>query len=114
MEIKRYGLGAKAEKITDDSAQLGLVGIVERPDGEYHKVSDVDAILESIGAGGVSGRITGKKLEEHREEFEEWCDKEGYDTYRHLDINHEPVGVYKYETTHELWQAWKAARGITG
>lgn len=68
--IKRYGLGAKAEKITDESVQFGLVGIVERPDGEYYKASDVDVILESIGAGGVNGQITSKTLEQHRAEFE--------------------------------------------
>lgn len=57
MEIKRYGLGAKAEKLTDESVQFGLMGIVERHDGEYYKASDIDAYLEVIGAGGVTGSI---------------------------------------------------------
>lgn len=101
--IKRYGLGAKPEKLTDESVQFGLMGIVERPDGEYYRASDVDPLLESIGAGGVNGRITSKTLDEHRAEFEaeqeyglERCD-EGY--YINID-------------TLNNWGLWKAARGI--
>ena len=109
--IKRYGLGAKAEKVTDESVQFGLVGIVERPDGEYYKASDVDAILESIGAGGVNGRITGKTLEQHRKEFEEWV-------ARAYVISGGGVlalqkGGYKHKLIREMWRAWKAARGVT-
>lgn len=101
--IKRYDLGAKAEKITAESVQFGLVGIVERPDGEYYKASDVDAILESIGAGGVNGRITGKTLEQHRAEFEEWlllC-QTFFDPDKTAKILQDVA-----------WEAWKAAKGI--
>lgn len=104
--IKRYGLGAKAEKVTDESVQFGLVGIVERPDGEYYKAADVDAILESIGAGGVNGRITGKTPEQHRSEFEEWAVSNYLRTGVYSD------GIYSDLITAGCWQAWKAAKGI--
>lgn len=78
-----------------------LTAMSAHSEGSYVRYADIAHLLEE------------KTLEQHREEFEEWCDKEGYDTYRHLDINHEPFGVYGYNTTHELWEAWKAARGVT-
>ena len=101
--IKRYGLGAKAEKITDGSVQFGPVGIVERPDGEYYKASDVDVILESIGAGGVSGRIMSKTLEQHRAEFE---------AFQRHDLERCDEGYYINIDTLNNWRFWKAARGI--
>lgn len=102
--IKRYGLGAKADKVTAESVQFGLVGIVERPDGEYYKAADVDAILESIGAGGVNGRITGKTLEQHREEFKDWF------LLGQMIFNANAVSV---SLRLAAWEAWKAARGVT-
>ena len=104
--IKRYGLGAKAEKITAESVQFGLVGIVERPDGEYYKASDVDAYLESIGAGGVSGRITKKAIEERRAEFEQWATSVGYNTDKVAGVS------YRHAEITRLWKAWKAAKGV--
>lgn len=108
--IKRYGLGAKAEKVTDESVQFGLVGIVERPDGEYYKAADVDAILESIGAGGVNGRITGKTLEHHRVEFDGFCRTQGLSTKQDTSTG---SGLFNSHVAGWMWKAWKAAKGVT-
>ena len=88
-------------------------GMVEWDSGDYVRYDEHQEIMESIGAGGVSGRITRKTLEQHRAEFEEWADGEGYDLYRHLDINHDPIGDYMDTLTEVAWSSWKAARGIT-
>lgn len=103
--IKRYMLGrttlAKTDKVTLEGA-----GIVESPDGEFVLYEDVEALLESIGAGGVSAkRITKKALEEHREEFESWAKSESYDIrFRH---------GYLSAFTDAAWKAWLAASGAT-
>ena len=54
-------------------------------------------------------------MEKMREEFEVWCDEQGYvsdkyisddcgDKYKHL------VGEYVISETRFLWEAWKASR----
>ena len=58
--IKRYTLG-HATLIKGREVSLGGPNIIESPDGEFVLYEDVEALLESIGAGGVSGkRITQK------------------------------------------------------
>lgn len=47
-QIKRYGLGTMYE------GNVGCPAIVEQADGEYVAFKDYDAVLEAIGAGGVS------------------------------------------------------------
>lgn len=58
MNVKFYGLGQERICGGGDRCITGP-GIVEKPDGEYVKRSDFDALCEAIGAGGVTG--AGKK-----------------------------------------------------
>lgn len=109
--VKRYGLGAKAEKITDESVQFGLMGIVERENGDYVRYKDVESLLEAIGAGGVGGRITSKGIDEHRAEFEAWLSS--VETMGATGFErHGEDGFYMDWDVQRPWIAWKAARGI--
>lgn len=95
--IKRYGLGRKALSSLADTSVYGPE-IVEMPNGEFYRCADIDPLLESIGAGGVSGKNT-KTIEQHRAEFEANWD---YIHSHGLDGGWEAVA----------WAAWKAARGL--
>lgn len=97
--IKRYTLGRVTLAKTENSSLQGA-GIVECERGEFCRCADIDPLLESIGAGGVSGRITGKTLDEHRAEFDaHWHEIQSHG----LDNGY--LGV--------AWAAWLAARGIS-
>lgn len=101
--IKRYGLGPKRLGGMADTSVYGP-DIVEMKSGDYVRYEDYVAVLESIGAGGVSGRITSKSIDEHRAEFELWAgskaDKSRGENY------------YKDSDTQYDWTIWKAAKGI--
>lgn len=102
--IKRYGFGQKSIRVGSNTS-INIPDLVEREDGDYYKAADVDAILESIGAGGVNGRITGKTLDQHRAEFEKWA--------KSLDIGLRKVGTYYVSNeAYWAWLTWKAAKGI--
>lgn len=97
--IKRYTLGRVTLAKTENASLQGA-GIVECEHGEFYRCADIDPLLESIGAGGVSGRITSKTLDEHRAEFEaHWHNIQSH------GLDNGWLGV--------AWAAWKAARGIT-
>lgn len=108
--IKRYGLGANLEALTTNSMKPGLVQIVERKDGDYVRYEDYAAAMESIGAGGVSGRITQKTLEQHREEFEGFCRANGLNAKQDTRTG---SGLFNSHVVGWMWKAWKAARGVT-
>lgn len=103
MKIKRYTLGRVTLAKTENSSLQGA-GIVECENGEFVRHEEVESLLESIGAGGVSGRITSKTINEHRDEFEEWLllGQTMFDPDATAKILQEVA-----------WQAWLAARGIT-
>ena len=97
-KLKRYTLGRVTLAKTENASLQGA-GIVECKNGEFVRYKDVENLLEAIGAGGVSGRITQKTLEQHRAEFlEHWDYIHGHG----LDGGWEAVA----------WAAWKAARGV--
>ena len=96
--IKRYGLGRKALSSLADTSVYGPE-IVEMPNGEFYRCADIDPLLESIGAGGVSGRIISKTLDEHRAEFDAH-----WHNIRSHGLDNGWLGV--------AWAAWKAARGL--
>ncbi|MEZ2742629.1 hypothetical protein ACBP93_08355 [Paenalcaligenes hominis] len=97
--IKRYTMGRVTLAKTDNSSLQGA-GIVECDHGEFYRCADIDPLLESIGAGGVSGRIISKTLDEHRAEFEaHWHSIQSH------GLDNGWLGV--------AWAAWKVARGIT-
>lgn len=97
--IKRYTLGRVTLAKTENSLLQGA-GIVECVNGEFVRHEEVESLLESIGAGGVSGRITNKTLDEHRAEFEtHWHEIQSH------GLNNGWLGV--------AWAAWLAARGIS-
>lgn len=56
IEIKRYGLGRARLSGEGDTSVYGP-DIVEMEGGEYYKRSEVDAYMDAIGAGGVTGNI---------------------------------------------------------
>ena len=97
-KLKRYTLG-RVILAKNENASLQGAGIVESETGEFVRYKDVENLLEAIGAGGVSGRITQKTLEQHRAEFLEHWD------YIH---SHRLDGGWKAVA----WAAWKAARGV--
>ena len=98
-KLKRYTLGRVTLAKTENASLQGA-GIVECKNGEFVRYKDVENLLEAIGAGGVSGRITQKTLEQHRVEFlEHWDYIHGH------GLDNGWLGV--------AWAAWKAARGIT-
>lgn len=68
-KLKRYTMGRLTLAKTENASLQGA-GIVECENGDFYRCADIDPLLESIGAGGVSGRITSKTLEQHRAEFE--------------------------------------------
>lgn len=102
--IKRYGLGRKALSSLADTSVYGPE-IVEMPNGEFYRCADIDPLLESIGAGGVSGKST-KTIEQHRAEFEEWAKNKGY------SVHMSPSWGYLHGYVEMYWQAWQAARGL--
>lgn len=115
MKLKRYKLGREAIAKAGNHS-LMCAGIVADKDGDYYKASEVDALLEAIGAGGVSGRITQKTTEQHRGEFESAL----FEALR--DCN--PLickdtlalkwsdGTYREKTVNPMWWAWRAAKGV--
>lgn len=108
--IKRYTLGRTTLAKTDKVALEGA-GIVESPDGEFVLYADLEKLLESIGAGGVSGkRITQKTLDEHRAEFDVFCSKHGLSTKQDMSSG---SGLFNSHVVGWMWKAWKAARGVT-
>lgn len=105
--IKRYDLGQICLGGQGNDTIYGP-GIVEREDGGYVRYEDYAAAMESIGAGGVSGRITSKSIDEHRAEFEEWY-------LDHIKPKLRPekgVVYYTNNPSFVAWKAWKQARGI--
>lgn len=54
--IKRYTLGRVTLAKTENASLQGA-GIVECEHGEFYRCIDIDPLLESIGAGGVTGNI---------------------------------------------------------
>lgn len=101
--IKRYTLGRVTLAKTDNSSLQGA-GIVECENGDLYRCADIDPLLESIGAGEVSGRITSKTLEQHRAEFE---------AFQEYDLKRCNEGFYISISTLSNWHVWKTARGIT-
>lgn len=80
-KLKRYTMGRVTLAKTENASLQGA-GIVECEHGEFYRCADIDPLLESIGAGGVSGRVTGKTLGQHQAEFKsEWSEiqKHGFD-----------------------------------
>lgn len=59
--IKRYDLGSEIICKAGD-CEISAPGIVEVENGAYIKYEDYEAVMESIGAGGVSGRIIRKPI----------------------------------------------------
>ena len=55
-KLKRYTLGRVTLAKTENSSLQGA-GIVECDHGEFYRCADIDPLLESIGAGGVTGNI---------------------------------------------------------
>lgn len=56
--IKRYGMGVQSIPL-GDGVSLNVPDITEKQDGDYVRYEDYLALLEAIGAGGVSSeRIT--------------------------------------------------------
>lgn len=102
-KLKRYTMGRVTLAKTENASLQGA-GIIECENGEFYRCADIDPLLESIGAGGVSGRITSKTLEQHREEFE---------AFQEYDLERCNEGFYISISTLNNWYAWKAARGIT-
>ena len=103
--IKRYRL------ITNLGGDLKVnTTLVPDDEGGYVLYDDHVAILESIGAGGVSGRITQKTLEQHREEFEGFCSANGLNTKQDTRTG---SGLFNSHVVGWMWKAWKAARGVT-
>lgn len=100
--IKRYTLGRVTLAKTDNSSLQGA-GIVECENGEFYRCADIDPLLESIGAGGVSGRIIRKTLEQHREEFE---------AFQQHDLERCNEGFYISISTMIAWSVWQATRGL--
>lgn len=101
-KIKRYAMGRVTLAKTDNSSLQGA-GIVECENGEFYRCADIDPLLESIGAGGVSGRITSKTLEQHRAEFE---------VSQEYGLERCNEGFYISINTMIAWSIWMAARGI--
>lgn len=110
-KLKRYALGRVTLAKTENSSLQGA-GIVECDHGEFYRCADIDPLLESIGAGGVSGRITSKTLEQHRAEFELWLSnvetRGAADFERYMEDE-----FYMDWDVQRAWISWKAARGIT-
>lgn len=107
--IKRYTMGRVTLAKTDNSSLQGA-GIVECERGEFYRCADIDPLLESIGAGGVSGRITNKTLDKHRVEFELWMSDNG--RYPQA-VSKNLSGRYTFAVAESAWETWKAARSIT-
>lgn len=87
-------------------------GMVEWDSGDYVRYDDHMEIMESIGAGGVSGRITKKTIEQHRAEFEDaverhysvyWCDR----AQSYMSVGGLHALIYNSK-----WQGWLAAKGV--
>lgn len=57
--IKRYGFGLRAISVGHGES-VKVPDIVECEEGGFVRYDDHEAVLESIGAGGVSGPITSK------------------------------------------------------
>lgn len=108
MKIKRYTLGRVTLAKTENSSLQGA-GIVECENGEFVRHDEVESLLESIGAGGVSGRITSKTIDEHRADFERFASSHG------LSVNQDTStgsGLFNSHVVSWMWKAWIAARGI--
>lgn len=100
--IKRYRLITKINQNSEVFATL-----VPDDDGGYVLYDDHMQVLESIGAGGVSGRITQKSIDEHRVEFDGFCRKHGLNTGFNEDS-----GLFNSHVVGWAWRAWLAARGL--
>lgn len=107
--IKRYGLGRKALSSLADTSVYGPE-IVEMPNGEFYRCADIDPLLESIGAGGVSSK-SAKTIEQHRAEFEAFCGKHGLSTKQDMSTG---SGLFNSHVVGWMWKAWQAAKGIKG
>jgi len=103
--IKRYTLGRVTLAKTENASLQGA-GIVECKNGEFVRYKDVENLLEAIGAGGVSGRITQKTLEQHRVEFDKFALSHG------LSVIKTNSDLHMSHTVSWMWKAWKAARGV--
>lgn len=91
--IKRYGLGRKALSSLADTSVYGPE-IVEIPNGEFYRCADIDPLLESIGAGGVSGRVdVVNSMVDMLKEASAKADKEAIDA--HNDYGQDVANVYK-------------------
>ena len=94
---------------------ITINGIIEADDGNYVLYDDHEAMLEAIGAGGVSSeRITqqSKTLYQYRVEFEEavehhpsvyWCDREK----SYMSVSGIRALIYQSK-----WRGWLAAKGV--
>lgn len=103
MDITRYDV--VVEKIEKDGMLETVASYMSpKEGGEFIRYSDHMEIMEAIGAGGVSGRITSKTLNQHRAEFQDW-----YTTLRKLPKD---ADLTQYDECFYLWKAWKAALGV--
>lgn len=107
-KLKRYTMGRVTLAKTENASLQGA-GIVECENGEFYRCADIDPLLESIGAGGVSGRLIKKSTEEQWAEFLDWFTK---NVKPKLQPDYDDAYFY-HKPEFMAWLAWKAARGIT-
>lgn len=91
---------------------ITINGIVEADAGNYVLYDDHEAVLESIGAGGISGRITGKTIEEYRAEFEEAVERHYSVHWHDREKTYMSEGGIQALIYQSKWQGWLAAKGI--
>lgn len=56
--MKRYKLGQRRTKTDTHGNSATMPDMIECENGEYIKYAEYEQLLESIGAGGVGGRVT--------------------------------------------------------
>lgn len=65
--------------------------------------------MEGVGAGGVSGRIISKTLEQHRADFEAFCSANGLNTRQDTITG---SGLFNSHLVNWMWRTWKEAKGV--
>lgn len=98
--IQRY---KTSTKLRPHDCEIVSISVPD-DEGDYVLYDDHMQVLESIGAGGVSGRITQKTIDDVRREFRAWAEENCHDLTLYSDARNQDE--YLGQDTGSAWEAW--------